>query len=199
MEQVSSFNNYEAIVVGASTGGMETLRVLLSSIGKDFRLPIIIVQHLSRHSGEFLIEYLARHSDIEVRQAKSRELIESGKAYLAPANYHLLIESDLSFSLSLEGPVNFSRPSIDVLFESASDVFREKLIGVIMTGANADGSQGLCKIKNRGGFTIVENPETAVAETMPQSAVTAANPDRILVATEIGPFLAQLLRFREGL
>jgi len=184
---------YKAIVIGSSAGGINALTKVLSVLPADFPLPIVIVQHLHPESGHHLPHILGTKSALKIKQADEKELIKKGWVYLAPPNYHLLIEEDFTFSLSLESPVNYSRPSIDVLFESAVYAYRQHLIGVILTGANHDGSLGLKKIKETGGFTIVQDPKTAEADAMPKAAIEATTIDKILPLQDIGLYLLQLV------
>ncbi|OQW93036.1 MAG: chemotaxis protein CheB [Beggiatoa sp. IS2] len=185
--------SFAAIVVGSSAGGIRALSTLLTSLPGDFPLPIIIVQHVQPDADSYLATILDKRSALTVKQADDKEFIHKGTVYLAPPNYHLLIEEDRSFSLSLEGLVNFSRPSIDVLFESAVYAYRNQLIGIILTGANHDGSQGLKKIKQFGGYAIVQDPDTAEADAMPRSAIAATKVDKILPVERIGGYLLRLL------
>lgn len=184
---------YKAVVIGSSAGGINALIKVLSVLPADFPLPIVIVQHLHPESGHHLSHILETKSALKVKQADEKELIKEGWVYVAPPNYHLLVEDDFTFSFSLDAPVNYSRPSIDVLFESAVYAYRQALIGIILTGANHDGSQGLKKIKEQGGFTIVQSPETAEADAMPKAAILTAKVDKILPLHEIGVFLLQLV------
>jgi len=184
---------FEAVVIGSSAGGIKALSAILVALPSDFPLPIIIVQHLHPHSDSYLAKILGAKCGLKVKQADEKEAITDGVVYLAPPNYHLLIEEDRSFSLSIEGPVNFARPSVDVLFETAIYAYRDKLIGIILTGANHDGSQGLKKIKQIGGYLIVQDPKTAEADAMPQAAIAATKVDKILPIEQIGPYLLQLV------
>ena len=184
---------YKAIVIGSSAGGINALTKVLSVLPADFPLPIVIVQHLHPESGHHLPYILGTKSALKIKQADEKEKIEKGWVYLAPPNYHLLVEEDFTFSLSLESPVNYSRPSIDVLFESAIYAYRQHLIGIILTGANHDGSLGLKKIKEIGGFTIVQDPKTAEADAMPKAAIEATMIDKILPLQDIGLYLLQLV------
>jgi len=135
---------------------------------------------------------LGQSSQIVVKEAEDKEPLRSGIAYLAPPGYHLLIEPDRSFSLSVDARVNYSCPSIDVLFESAAHVFGESLIGVVLTGANKDGAQGLKIIKEHGGLAIVQNPESAEARSMPQAALAAVSADYVVDLEQLAPLLVQL-------
>jgi two-component system chemotaxis response regulator CheB len=184
---------FEAVVIGSSAGGLKALVTVLSALPPNFPLPIIIVQHLHPHSDDYLAHLLATKTGLKVKQADEKEPIINSTVYLAPPNYHLLVEQDKTFSLSIEGPVNFARPSVDVLFESAVDAYRHRLIGIILTGANHDGNNGVKKIKKIGGYVIVQTPETAEADAMPKAAIAATSVDEILPLEQIGPFLLQLV------
>ncbi|PKH02648.1 chemotaxis protein CheB [Psychromonas sp. MB-3u-54] len=184
--------SYQAIVIGASMGGMEALKMILAQLPDNFSLPVIVVQHQMRDSDDFLAVYLNRHCAIKVKEACAHELILPAYVYIAPAAYHLLIEEDKTLSLSVDLPVNYSIPSIDVLFESAADVYGESLVGVVLTGASADGSQGLKKIKAYGGLTVVQDPNTAEAPKMPSAAIKVTQIDHILPPDKIGVFLREL-------
>jgi two-component system, chemotaxis family, protein-glutamate methylesterase/glutaminase len=183
---------YEAVVIGASAGGLQTLKAILPALGPGFPLPIVIVAHVDERSDGFLVEYLNRLSAILVKEAEDKEPLRGGTAYMAPPGYHLLIEADRTLSLSVDGRENFSRPSIDVLFESAAAVFRNSLIGVVLSGANADGAQGLKAIKERGGLAVVQNPHTAEASAMPKAALEATPVDHILEPDTIGALLTRI-------
>jgi two-component system chemotaxis response regulator CheB len=189
--------SYEAVVIGVSAGGIEALRVILPALPASFPLPIAIVQHRNERGGGFLAEYLNQMSKVTVSEAEDKEPLCAGHAYLAPAGYHLLIEPDHSFSLSIDARVNFSCPSIDVLFESAADVFAESLIGIVLTGANADGAQGLKAVKARGGLAIVQDPKSAQAIAMPRAALQATAVDHVVDLKKIAPLLMQLSTLRE--
>ena len=184
---------YQAVVMGVSAGGMEALNTILPELPSDFPLSVIIVQHTHPTSDDFLARYLDEQCRVKVKEADEQEKILPGIVYLAPSNYHLLVEHDKILSLSTELPVNFARPSIDVLFETAADAYGEKVVGVILTGANHDGSQGLLTIKKAGGLAVVQDPETAEAYAMPQSAIETVQPDHILPLEKIGPFLSGLV------
>jgi len=183
---------YEAVVIGASAGGLQALKTLLSALPASFPFPIAVVQHIAERSENFMAEILQQVSRITVKEAEDKESLNPGTAYLAPPGYHLLIEPDRSISLSVDERVNHARPSIDVLFESAAEVFEEALIGIILTGANADGAQGLKIIKEYGGLTIVQNPESAEHPAMPKAALAAIKADYILDLEQLTPLLVQL-------
>lgn len=184
---------YDAIVIGTSAGGLDALAKVLPSFRKNFPIPILVVLHISPNSDSYLIEYLNNMSKLFIKEAAEKEYIKSGTVYFAPPDYHLLIEEDRSLSLSNCEKINYSRPSIDVLFETASWSFGERLIGIVMTGANWDGSAGLKIIKENGGLAICENPLTAAVPRMPESAIDLANPDLVLGLDDIGPYLNDLI------
>jgi two-component system chemotaxis response regulator CheB len=185
---------YEAIVMGVSAGGSKALETILPMIPDDFCLPVVIVQHRKNSSNVFFIEYLNRMCNIPVKEVQIRESVEPGIVYLAPGGYHTLIEDDKTFTLSVEPPVHYSRPAIDILFESAVYVYEQRLIGVILTGANRDGAYGLKQIKEVGGITIVQHPESAEYKQMPLAAIEAVKVDYILGLDEIVPNLIQLIK-----
>jgi two-component system chemotaxis response regulator CheB len=171
---------YEAIVIGVSSGGMNAMKVIFSHLPKNFKTPVIIVQHIGKQSNNQWIELMNITSNIFIKEADEKEKITRGIAYIAPPDYHLLIEKTKTFSLSVDERVNFARPSIDVLFESAAEAYKSRLIGVILTGASSDGTRGLKRIKECGGVTIVQDPATAESEYMPSSAIEAMQVDYIL-------------------
>ena len=179
------------VVVGTSTGGLDALQVLLRGLVESFPWALIVVQHRGKESNSGLCDYLRKSSRLPVGEPEDKEPIAQGRVYLAPRDYHLLIEKG-SFALSTEAPVYFARPSIDVLFESAADSYGQNVVGIILTGANGDGALGLAKIKAAGGLTIVQEPATARAPEMPKAAVAATTIDRILPLQEIAPFLNSL-------
>jgi two-component system chemotaxis response regulator CheB len=189
---------YAAVVIGVSAGGIEALKILLPALPASFPLPLAIVQHRNQRSDGFLAAYLDRMSEIAVSEAEDKEPLRAGHAYLAPAGYHLLIEADRSLSLSVDPRVNYSCPSIDVLFESAADVFSESLIGIVLTGANADGAQGLNAIKTRGGLAIVQDPQTASATAMPRAALVATAVDHVVDLERIASLLIQVSALEEA-
>lgn len=188
---------YAAVVIGVSAGGIEALKIILPALPACFPLPIAIVQHRDQRSDSFLATYLNKMSGIVVTEAEDKEPLCSGRVYLAPAGYHLLIEADRSFSLSVDPRVNYSCPSIDVLFESAAEVFAESLIGIVLTGANSDGAHGLKRIKDRGGLAVVQDPKTASAIAMPRAALEATPVDHVLDLLQIAPLLIRISALEE--
>jgi len=183
---------YEAIVIGTSSGGMNALKFLFSALPIDFSIPIIIVQHISPRSDNQWIKLLNINSKLYLKEADEKEKIEHGKVYIAPPNYHLMIERNKTFSLTIDERVNYSRPSIDVLFESAAEAYKNKLIGVILTGSNNDGTNGIKRIQECGGLIIAQDPETAESSYMPASAIATNQPDYILSLEEITALLIKL-------
>ena len=183
---------YSAIAIGGSAGSMEALISIFSALPKDFKLPIITVCHVHPRDEGGLVEVFSRHVDFRVREVEDKEKVCSGIIYFAPANYHLLLESERTFALSVDEKVNYSRPSIDVFFDSAAMALGDGLIGILLTGANNDGATGIKSIKKYGGLTIAQNPEEAVHPTMPQAAIATGSVDRILSIAEIIRFLKLL-------
>lgn len=188
-------SKYRAVVIGASSGGLKALKTILSVLPGDFALPVIIVVHRHPNADGYMEESLDYKCTLSVKQVDEKEKIQNGVVYIGPPNYHVLIEDTRIFSLSVEEAVNYARPSIDVLFESAADVYGPELVGVVLTGNNDDGVRGLQRIKRRGGLTVVQTPETAEAESMPKAAIAAVDPDHVLPLKEIGPFLNGLSIF----
>ncbi|HYI13387.1 MAG TPA: chemotaxis protein CheB [Thermoanaerobaculia bacterium] len=189
----AGLREYEIVVIGCSMGGMHALQAIFKALPKDFPLPIAVVQHRYKTSDEGLPAYFRRNSSLTVVDTTDKEWLKPGTVYLAPANYHLLVERG-ELSLSVDDAVAYSRPSIDVLFESAAMAYGSGVIGIVLTGANADGARGAAQIKKRGGFVVVQDPATAESPSMPQAAIDATRVDRILPLDRIGPFLVELCR-----
>lgn len=180
---------HQAIVIGTSAGGFQATKTLLSRLQEALPAAVIIVQHLPNRSNDSMVKLLNEVSRLPVKEVEDKEPIVAGTVYLCPPDYHLLIEREKCFTLSVDPKVNFSRPSIDVLFESAAEVYRDELIGVVLTGANDDGSVGLRVIKEHGGMTIVQNPAEAEYPEMPSAAAAASEVDVLLALDEIADFL----------
>jgi two-component system chemotaxis response regulator CheB len=185
---------FDAIVIGTSAGGLHVMTRILKPLPADFPLPIIVVQHRAKDERNLLEEVLQQKCQVRIKQADEKESIEDGVVYFAPPDYHLLIENDRTFSLSFDAAVNFSRPSIDVLFETAADVFKERLLGIILTGANNDGAAGIRKISMRGGITIAQSPETADYADMPKAAINTGYVRHIMSPDEISQYLLALIK-----
>ena len=182
-------SGYDAIVIGASAGGFAALAEILPRLPAALPLAVVVVQHLHPDGGEYMVEFLGRRCALPVKEAEDKEPVLPGVIYVAAAQYHLLIERDLTFSLSADEKVHYSRPSIDVLFESAAAAYGPKLIGVVLTGANDDGAAGLAAIKTGGGLTIVQDPATAEVSFMPQAALAGTAVDHVLDLAAIGRLL----------
>jgi two-component system chemotaxis response regulator CheB len=183
----------ELVVVGCSLGGMYALETILKKLPKEFCIPIAVAQHRHRKSNEGLPAFLRRATHMEVVDAEDKQWIEAGKVYLAPADYHLLVGKG-EFNLSVDDAVRHSRPSVDVLFESAADAYGPALVGIVLTGANADGAEGARRIKQRGGIVIAQDPKTAEAPTMPEAVIATGAVDQILRLEEIAAFLVEHCR-----
>ena len=180
----------ELVVVGASLGGFDALRVLLGGLPAELPVPVVVIQHQGDTSGD-LGRLLQRYSSLPVCEAEDKEGIGSGHAYLAPAGYHLLVERG-SFALSTEAPVQYARPSIDVTFESAAEAYGAGVVGVVLTGAGRDGADGLARIKRRGGRAIVQDPDTAFRRDMPAAALASVAVDWVAPLEEIAPRIVAL-------
>lgn len=178
------------VVIGASMGGLHAISKIVSELPSNYRLPVVIAQHRNEESKD-LTTCIQQHASMPVLEPEDKEPISPGKIYVAPAGYHLMVER-VFFELSTEGKVNYSRPSIDVLFASAAHHFGKGAIGVILTGANEDGAHGMSMIKKRGGLTIVQNPDSAQMKIMPAAAIQACRVDMILPLKDIGPFLVNI-------
>lgn len=170
----------EAVAIGASAGGIDALFVLLRELRPPVHAPIVIVLHLPEDHVSRLVEVFAHRTALPVAEAQPHAPVQAGTIYFAPPGYHLLVEEDRSFSLSCDPPVLFSRPSINVMMESCAETYRERLAGLVLTGANEDGAAGLARVKALGGLTAVQDPKEALHSAMPEAAVAAADPDFVL-------------------
>jgi two-component system chemotaxis response regulator CheB len=182
---------YELVVVGASWGGIHALQTVLGGLPASFPAALAVAQHRGDREPELLAALLASRCAVAVHDAQDKDELRPGHAYLAPAGYHLLIEAGW-LALSTDAAVNHSRPSIDVLFESAADAYAERTIGVVLTGANQDGAVGLARIGRRGGYTIVQDPHEAERPEMPAGAIAAERPHAVLRLDRIAPLLVAL-------
>lgn len=181
---------YEIAIVGVSAGGLNALCELLGALPADLAMALVLVQHRSRES-EALCEVLQTCTELPVTEVLDKAPITAGRVYLAPPDYHVLVERGY-FSLSLEEPVRFSRPSIDVAFTTAADAYGAHAIGVVLTGANADGSEGLRRLSEGGGYAIVQEPSEAEVAVMPRAAQRAVPTAEVLPLRRIGPRLLEL-------
>jgi two-component system chemotaxis response regulator CheB len=188
----SPIRGIEAIVVGASAGGVEALLSIFGELPQGFALPIIAVLHLPDERRSQLAEVFARRLRIPVREARDKETIEAGTLYFAGPGYHLSVEQDRSLSLSQEERVHHSRPSIDFLFTSAADAYGSGLLAILLTGANQDGARGLAYVKQQHGITVVQDPAEARVDVMPRAALALQTPDHILTLGRIGSLLVLL-------
>ncbi len=183
----------DAVVIGASAGGIEALTSMLPALRPGFRQTLIIVQHLPRERPSLLPGLFAAKCQLPVIEATDKVELAPGTVYLAPPDYHLLVDGNPPhLALSIDPPVHFSRPSIDVLFESAADVYAHRLLGIVLSGSNADGAQGLAAVKKMGGVTAVQDPATALFSTMPAAALARGRADFVLSIEALGGLLKEL-------
>lgn len=181
--------NVDAIVIGASAGGVEALAHILPGFQERSRVACMIVLHLPRNRPSLLAEVLGARCALPVVEAQDKTPIVPGTVYVAPPDYHLLIDEGPSLALSVDDPVQFSRPSIDVLFETAADAYGERLLGIVMTGASEDGAKGLAAVAAAGGVTVVQDPEEAMVPTLPRGALRMTPDARVLRVDQIRELL----------
>jgi len=181
-----------AVVVGASAGAVEALSAILPSLPAGYPLPVIVVVHLPPDKDSAMAKLLQMKCRVDVREVEDKEPLEAGTVYIAPPDYHVLVEHDERLSLSSEEPVFYSRPSIDVLFESAADVYGPGLLAIVLTGANSDGAHGLRAICAAGGTALVQHPEQAYATAMPQAALDACPEAKALSLPAIAAYLKEV-------
>ena len=182
---------YDVVVVGTSWGGLAALKTLVGALPASFRMAVTLVQHRHKDSDHVLRALLQERSPLIVCEVEDKMPLEEGHIYVAPPDYHTLIEPG-HFALSTEAPVRFSRPSIDVTFTSAADAYGHRVVGVVMTGANTDGAQGLRRISDLGGLAIIQDPKTAESPTMPEAAQKAVPRARVMPLQRIGEYLPTL-------
>jgi two-component system, chemotaxis family, protein-glutamate methylesterase/glutaminase len=182
----------EAVVIGASAGGVNALLQVLPALPRGYRLPLVVVLHVRSGRQSQLVEVFQQRVMVPVREAGDKEEIIPGTLYFAPAGYHLLLENDRSFSLSCDAPVHFARPAIDIMMETAAEVYGARLAGVLLTGANEDGAQGMAAIGRAGGMTVVQDPQEASVDVMPLEAIRIRPPDLILPLEQIKRLLLML-------
>ena len=186
------------IAIGTSLGGFHALKTVLGALTKDFPLAVGVVQHRSNEDSEAFAPLLAAYTELRVIEVDDKEEVRNGCVYVCPSNYHLLVD-DGHLALSTDEPVLHARPSIDVFFESAAETYRESVIGVLLTGMSKDGTAGLAKIKENGGFAIVQDPLAAEGRIMPETAIASVAIDKILPLEDIGPFLTGLCAWTKGI
>ncbi|MDD2468128.1 MAG: chemotaxis protein CheB [Desulfobulbus sp.] len=185
---------HKAVVIGGSAGGLKAFAAILAALPADYALPVLLVQHLHPSDDGAFARNLASTTHLSVIEAGDKQPIERGHVYVAPANYHMLMERNGTIALSLEERVHWSRPSIDVLFESAALVLKEKLIAVILSGASVDGAAGIQTIKAVGGLTLAQDPSTAEYPLMPQAAIDTGAVDEVLTIAQMSKRLVELGR-----
>ena len=183
---------YQAVVIGVSAGGMAALSTLFPCLPERFAIPVMVVQHVHPRVDRQIFSHFNNTCALVVKEAEDKEEIQPGYVYFAPPDYHLLVERKKTFALSIDARVNYSRPSIDVLFETAAAAFTSGLIGILLAGASSDGTLGMCLIRENGGLTIAQDPSTAEYPVMPQSAIDVHAVDYILSLQDIGTFLRTL-------
>ncbi len=187
----------EAIVIGASAGGVKALIPILQALPIDFAPAVLIVLHLPPEPPSLLPQLFARYCKLPLKEAEDKESICSGTVYLAPANYHLLVEPEKTLALSVDEPEHYSRPSIDLLFESAAYAYRQRLLSIVLTGASVDGTRGVKVVRQLGGKAWVQNPDEAEARIMPASALAKAGADRVLSINDMADQLHASTQFRK--
>jgi two-component system chemotaxis response regulator CheB len=182
----------ELVVIGASAGAVEALSAVLPALSSSYPLPLVIVVHLPANAPSLLPTLFSEKCALGATEAQDKQPLIPGLAYFAPPDYHVLVEPSRVLSLNADDPVNFSRPSIDVLFESAAASLGPGVLGILLTGANSDGADGLRAIQRAGGYTVVQDPATAQFSAMPEAALRLFRPDRVLTLPQIAALLAQL-------
>jgi len=184
---------YSIVAVGTSWGGLSAMRRVLGGLPQDFPIPIVIVQHRGKDSDSILSQLLQDSTDLKVCEIEDKDVLEAGRVHVAPADYHVMLEPGYA-SLTVEEPVRFSRPSIDVMFDSAAETYGPRAIGVVLTGANEDGARGLAQIVKRGGRALVQDPKTAEIPTMPEAAIRAVPSAEIVPLHKLARRLIELSR-----
>jgi two-component system, chemotaxis family, protein-glutamate methylesterase/glutaminase len=192
MSKYNLNNSYKAVVIGGSAGSFQGVIKILSQLPKGFPLPIIMCLHRLKHVRNGFVEALSIKSVVQVTEPHDKENIKKGSVYLAPANYHMSVELGNYFALSTEEMVNNSRPAIDITLGTCAFVYKEKLIGILLSGANKDGAFGMKQINERGGITIVQEPSECMIDTMPKAALAATGIDHVMKIDQIVDFLKEL-------
>jgi two-component system chemotaxis response regulator CheB len=194
MNKYNLNNSYKAVVIGGSAGSFQGIVKILAQLPKTFPLPIIMCLHRLKHVRNGFVEALSLKSVAAVTEPYDKESIKKGGVYLAPSNYHLSVELGNNFALSTEEMINNSRPAIDVTLGTAAYVYREKLVGILLSGANRDGGLGMKHIKDKGGVTIVQDPTECMIDTMPKAALSLTKIDHVMKIDQIVDFLKELDR-----
>ena len=183
--------SFQFVAIGTSLGGFRALQIVLGGLPRDLPLPVAVVQHRSPDDSDALASLLASYTQMPVTEIEDKEPIQSGHIYICPSNYHVLVDGG-HFALSTDAPVLHARPSIDMFFESAADSFADRVIGILLTGMSKDGTAGLKRIKQRGGYAVVQDPAGAEGRMMPEAAIGSVAVDRILALGDIAPLLVEL-------
>lgn len=192
MEKDKVISNCKVLIIGGSAGSLEVLMKIFPKLSDIHSFAIVIILHRKNTEDTILEELIALKTTIPVQEVEDKVALQPGFIYIAPSDYHLLFEKNNLLSLDVSEKINFSRPSIDVAFESAAEVYGSALIGLLLSGANADGTQGLKAIKNNGGITVIQKPETALMEFMPNHAIRNTDPDYILDVEEMAGFIYRI-------
>ncbi|RZK19120.1 MAG: chemotaxis protein CheB [Pedobacter sp.] len=194
MAQALTPEKCSALIIGGSAGSLDVLLEIFPDLKKEINFPIILVTHRKSGNDSLLTDLLQSRTGLKVREAEEKEPVLAGNVYITPADYHLLIEDDKTISLDYSEKINYSRPSIDVTFQSAAEVFKNGLVCILLSGSNADGVEGLKTVNNLGGFVVIQNPNTAIMPYMPQQAVNNVKPHTILDSFEMAEFINKLIR-----
>lgn len=192
MAQTIGSASCEALIIGGSAGSLDVLLEIFPALRKDIRFPIILVVHRKPSNESLLTDLLKSRTTLAVGEAEEKEFLAPGKVFIAPADYHMLIEEDRSISLDYSEKINYSRPSIDVTFQSAAEVFKEKLVCILLSGSNSDGVEGLKCVNSFGGKVVIQNPDTAIMPYMPQQAALNVVPNIILDSRDMADYINKL-------
>lgn len=180
---------HKLVAIGGSAGSLQVILAIAASLGDSYPIPVLVVLHRNVGFESSLEDLISARTGLPIKEVEEKDPVRGGTIYLCPADYHVLVEQDLSFSLDYSERVNFSRPSIDVIFRSAADVFGAGFLAVLLSGGNADGVEGLQYVKSRHGATLVQDPATAEVPYMPQQAITRMKPDHVLGTESIPSFI----------
>ncbi|WP_145857987.1 chemotaxis protein CheB [Pedobacter suwonensis] len=192
MAQTIGSASCEALIIGGSAGSLDVLLEIFPALRKDIRFPIVLVVHRKASNESLLTDLLKSRTTLAVGEAEEKEFLAQGKVFIAPADYHMLIEEDRSISLDYSEKINYSRPSIDVTFQSAAEVFKEKLVCILLSGSNSDGVEGLKCVNSFGGKAVIQNPDTAIMPYMPQQAALNVVPNVILDSRDMADYINKL-------